>query len=85
MSVISSINLSAWARVDADTRITYHVAPDIDTAEFDLGGRHGLALQTSEAGLRRFIAVFTAALGEFTTAATAQPEAIPSEYGAEPA
>lgn len=85
MSFISSVQISAWAQVDADAEIKYRVDPNEDTAEFDFGGYRGLGLETSEAGLRRFIAVFTEALDEFTAAATAQPDATSSEHGVEPA
>ncbi|MGQ0775269.1 MAG: hypothetical protein ACT4NY_12745 [Pseudonocardiales bacterium] len=84
MSFISSVQISAWAQIDDDAKIKYRVDPNTDTAEFDIAGYRGLGLEMNEVCLRRFIAVFTEALDEFTAAATEQPESTPSEHGVEP-
>lgn len=79
----SSVQVSAWARVGANTEISYHVIPHADAAEFSLGGCGGLGLDMSEAGLRSCIAAFTEALDVFTAGETAQPDAIPSDQAVE--
>ncbi|MGH3822528.1 MAG: hypothetical protein ACRDRA_06770 [Pseudonocardiaceae bacterium] len=65
----SSIRISAWAAVHGHSEITYQVYPAQDIAEFTLGGRDGLQLNTSEAGLRQCVAAFTGALDAFDAAA----------------
>ncbi|MGH8571757.1 MAG: hypothetical protein ACREX8_04160 [Gammaproteobacteria bacterium] len=75
----SSVQVSAWVRVGANTEITYHVIPNAGVAEFSLGGADGLDLDMSEAGLRSCIATFTEALDAFTAVDIVQPEAPSSE------
>ncbi|MGH3764286.1 MAG: hypothetical protein ACRDS0_01390 [Pseudonocardiaceae bacterium] len=69
----SSVHVSACAVVNDHSEITYQVYPAADIAEFTLGGRYGLELQASEAGLRQCVAAFTSALDAFAAAAL-QPE-----------
>lgn len=84
--LVRTMKISAWARVDDDTKITFHVEPNLDTAEFGLGGTNGLCLEASEVGLRRLIAAGTDALGHFTAAAAAaELKAILPDHGVEPA
>lgn len=70
----SSVEIGAWAAIGAGSEITYLVLPESDTIEFTIGGRHGLDLDMSEAGLRRCVAAFSEALDELTTAGTADPD-----------
>ncbi len=71
----SSVQVGAWAEVDADSGITYDVLPDSDLIEFILGDRNGLQLSMSEGGLRHCIATFTEALTAFEAAAASDPDA----------
>lgn len=72
----STVQIGAWVAVGADSEIVYQVFPGEDTIEFNLGGRHGLDLEMTEAGLRRCISAFSGALDELTGAA--QPERPPA-------
>ena len=65
----STVQIGAWVAVGADSEIAYQVFPGEDTIEFNLGGRHGLDLEMTEAGLRRCISAFAGALDELTSAA----------------
>jgi len=65
----STVQIGAWVAVGADSEIAYQVFPGEDTIEFNLGGRHGLDLEMTEAGLRRCISAFAGALEELTGAA----------------
>ncbi|MGH3865646.1 MAG: hypothetical protein ACRDQ4_05810 [Pseudonocardiaceae bacterium] len=76
----SSVLVSAWVGVDGESAISYQIYPDHDVVEFTLGGRDGLVMQTSEAGLRRCVTEFTSALHELEAAAAAQPDtALPAD------
>ncbi|MGH3782678.1 MAG: hypothetical protein ACRDRO_19155 [Pseudonocardiaceae bacterium] len=70
----SSVQVSAWVAVNGDSEIIYRVYPAQGIAEFTLGGSDGLELQTSEAGLRHCVGVFTAALDAFGTATASPPD-----------
>ncbi|MGH3871221.1 MAG: hypothetical protein ACRDSR_06820 [Pseudonocardiaceae bacterium] len=71
----SSVRVSAWVAVNDETEITYQVYPASDVIEITLGGRNGLDLQMSEAGLHRCVTAFVGALGEFAAATPGSPDA----------
>jgi hypothetical protein len=66
----SDVEIGAWAAIGGDSEIRYVVLRDADTIEFTIGGRHGLDLDMSEAGLRRCTTAFNAALAELDAAET---------------
>lgn len=66
----SGVEIGAWAAIGADSEINYLVLPGSDTIEFTIGGRHGLDLDMSEAGLRRCVAAFSEALDELNAVVT---------------
>lgn len=74
----SSVEVSAWVEVGDHSEITYQVYPAQDVIELTLGGRDGLEMQTSEAGLRRCVAAFTGALEAFEAANASSPT--PARY-----
>lgn len=75
----SGVEIGAWAAIGADIEIRYVVLPSADTIEFTIGGRHGLDLDMSEAGLRRCITAFSEALDEFNTIETDGADATSSD------
>lgn len=80
----SGVEIGAWAAIGADSEISYLVLPSADTIEFTIGGRHGLDLDMSEAGLRRCITAFNEALDELDAAQTDDADESSPDHVAEP-
>ncbi|MFN2494506.1 MAG: hypothetical protein ABR608_01150 [Pseudonocardiaceae bacterium] len=73
----STVQIGAWVAFGAESEIAYQIFPGTDRIEFTLGGRHGLDLEMTEAGLRRCISAFAGALNELTGAAIPDAERLP--------
>ncbi|MDQ2584653.1 hypothetical protein [Saccharothrix yanglingensis] len=58
-------DVRAWARIRDDTAIEWEAGPD--EVGFTIGGRHGLELLVTAAGLRNLVATGSAALAALET------------------
>jgi hypothetical protein len=79
----SDVEIGAWAAIGGDSEIRYVVLRNADTIEFTIGGRNGLDLDMSEAGLRRCTTAFNEALAEWDAAQADDTDETFSDHVAE--